>query len=86
MSGSEDSDGFTSANILSQFTAVNVGQPRKSNRPRVEVNVPFIENHEQYEYLPGHSNVRYVISQVHGEKAYKVRFESGDIEKVRSKS
>lgn len=83
MSESDDSsDDVASANILSQFTAVNTKKSR-SSRPVIQVVVPLAKNQSQYEHLPGHLNVDHVLSHVHGKDVYKVRFESGDIEEVR---
>jgi hypothetical protein len=50
------------------------------------VEVPVIPNPEEYEYLPGHFNVRYVIQEVSSdispEPAYLVKLESREIATV----
>lgn len=52
----------------------------------VVVEVPKIENSEEYEYLPGHFDVRYITGEKlgeDGEALYTVRLESEEIQTVR---
>lgn len=52
----------------------------------VVVEVPRIENSEEFEYLPGHFDVRYITGSKlgeDGEALYTVRLGSGEIQTVR---
>lgn len=52
----------------------------------VAVKVPRVENREEYEYLPGHSEVRHIISEQwdnEGDATYTVRLRSGELQTVR---
>ena len=51
----------------------------------VAVEVPKLENSEEYEYLPGHFDVRYIINEKwdeEGEAMYTVRLRSGELQTV----
>lgn len=52
------------------------------------VEVPAVVNGEEYEYLPGHSAVRYVIREeqdAEGDVLYKVRMWSSELQTVRTR-
>lgn len=58
-------------------------------RHLVAVEIPRVENSEEYEYLPGHFDVRYITDKKldkNGEALYTVRLQSGEIQTVRSRS
>lgn len=58
--------------------------PREMRLAAVEV--PPIANPEEYEFLPGHFGVRYVISKIShplNEPSYRVRLRSGESDIVR---
>jgi hypothetical protein len=52
------------------------------------VEVPVLSNLREYEWLPGHSTVRYIIHEVLSEDSYEpsylVKLESHELEVVRS--
>lgn len=50
------------------------------------VKVPRVENREEYEYLPSHSKVRYIVSEQwdnEGDATYTARLRSGELQTVR---
>lgn len=56
--------------------------PRASQLPQIEI--PFFAESDEYEYLPGHFEVRCVISETDPvNEVYKVKLRSGEIEPVR---
>lgn len=58
--------------------------PREMRLAAVEI--PPIANPEEYEFLPGHFAVRYVISEIShpiNEPSYRVRLRSGESDIVR---
>ena len=52
----------------------------------VGVEVPVLVNHEEYEYLPGHFEVKHVIREQwdvdEGESLFKVTLRSGEVQRV----
>lgn len=69
-----------------QLSMASEEQTRDPEIRLVAVEVPKIENSEEYEYLPGHFDVRYITSEKlgeDGEALYTVRLQSGEIQTVR---
>lgn len=61
------------------------GQPSELKLAAVEI--PAVVNGEEYENLPGHSAVRYIISEEQdddGDVVYKVRMRSSELQTVRT--
>lgn len=78
-----------SANQLQETLQLAVttedGQP--SGLKLAAVEIPAVVNWEEYENLPGHSAVRYIISEEQdddGDVVYKVRMRSSELQTVRT--
>lgn len=75
-------------NVL-QLSTVSRQQDETPERRLLAVEVPKVENSEEYEYLPGHFDVRYITRKKldkDGEALYTVRLQSGEIQTVSSRS
>lgn len=82
---SDEISGDAAGDILSRFTAINYTQQKKrSPRQNIAVVVPKVPNPEDYDFLPGHSEVDEVIEKAEnrGPKIYTTRLASGDIERI----
>lgn len=60
-------------------------EKKSSDQILSAVEIPTIRNPDEYEFLPGHYDVRYIISETSDEDqgtAYRVKLRSGEIETV----
>ncbi|PGH20764.1 hypothetical protein AJ80_03525 [Polytolypa hystricis UAMH7299] len=74
---SSDSVNGDTANLLGSFTTMPPSAPVQA----IEIQVPLIDNEEEYEFLPGHDEVDRILHQIKDSDPprYSTRFKSSDI-------
>jgi phage major head subunit gpT-like protein len=76
--------------LLTQFQSHHAPGSKKSPEPpksQLAVEIPSISNSDEYDFLPGHFDVRCIIGEATAttmEPLYRVKLRSGEIELVRA--